>query len=115
MSTRFLFKEGHEGACGHVDAALLTHQQFLGRNSLGVRFTSVPEDTVSVPEEPEAMRRGLSAIRVLQARFQNVFRVYIAQKARGSCFGFSSPAVRRSTPSRRRLRVLPRPQLELSP
>ena len=43
----------NEGACGHVDAALLTHQQFLGRNSLGVR---VPADTTSVPEEPEAIR-----------------------------------------------------------
>ena len=46
----------NEGACGHVDAAILTHRRFLGRNTLGVRFTSVPEDTTSVPEEPEAIR-----------------------------------------------------------
>ena len=82
----------NEGACGHVDAALLTHQHFLGRNSLGVRFTIVPENTVSMPEEPEAIRRGLSALGDPRATgtpsrcFQG-----IAQKARGSCFGFSSP------------------------
>ena len=83
----------NEGACGHVDAARLTHQQFLGRNSLGVRFTSVPENTASVPEEPEAIRRGLSALGDPRATgtpsrcFQG-----IAQKARGSCFSFSSPS-----------------------
>ena len=108
----------NEGACGHVDAALLTHQQFLGRNSLGVRFTSVPEDTTSMPEEPEVIRRGLSALGDPRATgtparcFQG-----IAQKTRGLILAFPLPrlGVRRSTPSSRRLRVLPRPQLQLSP
>ena len=85
----------NEGACGHVDAALLTHQQLLGRSNLGVRFTSVPENTASVPEEPETIRRGLSALGDPRATgtpsrcFQG-----IAQKARGSCFGFSSAKAR---------------------
>ena len=52
----------NEGACGHVDAALLTHQQFVGRSSVGVHFTSVSEDMPSMPEEPEAIRRRLSAL-----------------------------------------------------
>ena len=65
-----VFVQGGSGACGckayinegAFDAALLTHQQFLGRNSLGVRFTSVSEDTTGVPEEPEAIRRARSAL-----------------------------------------------------
>ena len=64
-----------EGACGHVDAALLT-QQFLGRNSLGFRFTSVPEDTTGARGARGDSPRALGAWSpVLQARRPGVLRV----------------------------------------
>ena len=98
----------NEGACGHVDAALLTHQQLLGRNSLGVRFTSLAEHTTSVPEEPEAIRRGLSALGEPHAtgRPSRCFQG-IAGKQEVPVLGFilPTPTVRRS-PSRRRPRIL---------
>ena len=86
----------NEGACEHVDAALLTHQQFLGRDSLGVRFTSIPQNTTSMPEEPEAIRRGLSALDPRATGTPTRCFQGIAQKARGSFFGFSSRSEEKS-------------------
>ena len=82
-----IFVQGGSGACGRT--SLLTHQQFLGRNSLGVRFTSVSKDTTSMREELEAIRRGFSVLG--DPRAVGTPSKGIAQKARGPCFGFSSP------------------------
>ena len=51
-----------EGACGHVDVGLQTHQILTERGFSRVRFASLPEDTTSLPEEPHAFRKGLSAL-----------------------------------------------------
>ena len=103
----------NEGVCGHVYAALLTHQQFLGRSNLGVLRTprACPR---SLRRFAEGSRRLATPVR--QACLRDAFRV-LRRRQGVPVLASRLPRLemRRSTPSRRRLRVLPRPQLELSP